>query len=35
MIKVSINTEQQKELERFRALASSKDSESMCGITIE
>ena len=27
MIKVSINTEQQKELERFRALASSKDSE--------
>ncbi len=27
MIKVSINTEQQKELERFRVLASSKDSE--------
>ncbi len=27
MIKVSIDTEQQKELERFRALASSKDSE--------
>ena len=27
MIKVSINTEQQKELERFRTLASSKDSE--------
>ena len=27
MIKVSINTEQQRELERFRGLASSKDSE--------
>ncbi|MCK5488214.1 MAG: IS630 family transposase [Desulfobacterales bacterium] len=27
MIKVSINAEQQKELERFRTLASSKDSE--------